>query len=450
MLTGSVPEQALIPVTGHYPFNLFTALRSSHDLHVYEAITQLCPRALCEGLTSSASSLVRDVSVVAGHVLLPEPLTDELPEIDRGWGDFTTVAGDFDARAEFRELLARGQTAGIDRVLQDIAGYTAGGRPPLFYAHAILPHHPWHFLPDGRSYPFIVDQNPASVGGGWNDDEFLVAQSLQRHLLQVGYVDHALGQVLDALEREGLYEQAMVVVVADHGIAIAPGVHHQRVITESTVGDIAPVPLFLKLPGGRSGGLIDDRRALTIDILPTVAEVIGADLPDDVEGVSLLAPAPDRLSTTTVGTEGSVTYGVSGEEKLDVARRIEALFPAGDPWALRPEGSPDLVGTTVASAGIEQSGLKVRIAERALYEDVDLSGESIPARIGGTLYSGADGDEVLAVAVNGVVGAVTRAYRHDEVVSFLAMVHPRFFVDGSNTIEVYEVTDSGTLLSVNA
>jgi hypothetical protein len=450
MLTGSVPEQSLIPVTGHYPFNLFTALRSSHDLHVYEAITQLCPRALCEGLTSSASSLVRDVSVVAGHVLLPDPLTNELPEIDRGWGDFTTVAGDFDARAEFRELLAQGQTAGIDRVLQDITGFAEGDRPPLFYAHAIVPHHPWHFLPDGRSYPFIVDENPASVDGGWNDDEFLVAQSMQRHLLQVGYVDHALGRILDALESRGLYDEAMVVVVADHGIAIAPGVHHQRVITESTIGDIAPVPLFVKLPGNANGGTIDDRRALTIDILPTIGDVIDAALPVDVEGVSLLAPAPDRLSTTTVGTEGPVTYGVSGEEKLEVARRIEGLFPDGDPWSLRPTGSPDLVGTTVASAGIESSSLKVRIAERALYEEVDLADDSIPARIGGTLYAGADGDEVLAVAVNGVVGAVTRAYRHNEVVSFLAMVDPRFFVDGNNTIEVYQVTDSGTLLSVNA
>ncbi len=33
---------------------------------------------------------------------------------------------------------------------------TCSGRPPLFYVHAIVPHHPWQFLPDGRSYPFIV------------------------------------------------------------------------------------------------------------------------------------------------------------------------------------------------------------------------------------------------------------------------------------------------------
>ncbi len=45
MLTGSVPDPDLIPVAGQYPFNLFTALRSVYDLHVYESITQLCPRA---------------------------------------------------------------------------------------------------------------------------------------------------------------------------------------------------------------------------------------------------------------------------------------------------------------------------------------------------------------------------------------------------------------------
>jgi len=447
MLTGSVPDPDLIPVAGQYPFNLFTALRSVYDLHVYESITQLCPRALCEGLTSSATSLVRDVSVVAGHVLLPDPLTTRLPEIDRGWGDFTTVAGDFDARDEFRQLLAKGQTATIDRLLVEIAELEADGgtgRPPLFYAHAIVPHHPWQFLPDGRSYPFIVAENPASVGGGWNDDEFLVAQSLQRHLLQVGYVDHALGRIIAALEDAGIYDEAMLVVVADHGIAIRPGVEHQRIITDTTVGEIAPIPLFVKPPGA-AGGVVDDRRALTIDILPTIADVIGARLPAEVEGASLLGEPPDRQETTTVGTEGSVTFGVTGTEKLEVARRIESIFPEGDPWALRPEGSPDLVGTEV-SADMEASALRVRLKEADLYEDIDLDDDVIPARIGGSIYDGADGNEVLAVAVNGVVGTVTRSYRRENVVSFLAMVPPGYFVDGANTIEVFEVTDEGALL----
>lgn len=447
MLTGAVPDQELIPVAGQHPFNLFTALRSVYDLDVHESITQLCPRALCEGMTASATSLARDVTVIAGHLLLPEPLTADLPDIDRGWGDFQTVAdGDFDARAEFRELLAQGQTATIDRIIEDIETYDPEGttRPPLFYAHAIVPHHPWQFLPDGRSYPFIVEANPASVDGGWNDDEFLVSQSLQRHLLQVGFVDHSLGRIIDALEDAGIYDEAMIVVVADHGITIRPNTEHQRTITDETVGSIAPIPLFVKVPDD-AGGLVDDRRALTIDILPTIADVIGARLPGSVEGVSLLDETADRDNTTTVGPEGAVTYGVSGQEKLEVARYIESIFPDGDPWELRPEGSPDLAGQNVDEDTVVSSGLRVRIRESDLYEDVDVVGAVIPARIGGIVSGDVDGDEVLAVSVNGVVGAVTRTYRDEGTISFLAMVPPELFVDGPNDIDIYEVTPDGDL-----
>jgi len=444
MLTGSVPDQSLTPVTGQYPFNLFTALRSSYDFHVYEAITQLCPRALCEGLTGSVTSLTRDVGVVAGHILLPAPLTENLPPIDRGWGDFQVVSGDFDSKEAFRELLSAGVRIPIDSFLAEVAEYQDNGRPPLFYLHAIVPHHPWQFLPDGRSYPFIVEANPASADGGWNDDEFLVAQAMQRHLLQVGYADHVLGEVLSALEASDIYEEALVIVVADHGISIKPGVEHQRFITEGTIGEIAAIPLFVKLPGS-DGGVIDPRRALTIDILPTIADVIDAELPRDVEGVSLIGPAPDRNSTTTYGPRGSVTYDAAGEEKLEVARRIEGLFPGGNPWALRPAGSPDLIGTQIDSGSLEESEMTGDIKEEHLYESVDTSDETIPARIGATLEGDVNGDEGVAVAVNGVIGAITRSYVDGGDVALLAIVEPTYFVDGVNRIELLVLTEDGEL-----
>ena len=447
MLTGAVPSQSQTPVAGQYPFNLFTALRSSYDLHVYEAITQLCPRQLCEGLTSSASSLVRDAGVVAGHVLAPAPLTGGLPAIDRGWGDFQAVAGDFDAREEFRELLAEGVRTPIDRVLEDITSYDGEGSP-LFYLHAILPHHPWQYLPDGRSYPFIVSDNPASVNGGWNDDDFLVAQSLQRHLLQVGYADHVLGEMIAALEAAGLYDEAVVVVVADHGISIKPGVPHQRTITETTIGEIAAVPLFVKAPG-LEGGVVDDRRALTIDVLPTIADVIEAELPGDIQGASLLGPPVERGETTTIGPDTRVTFGPHGAEKLVVARRIEALFPGGDPWALLPEGAPDLVGETIDVAGLDASDIRAVIREHDLYGDIDLSDEKIPARIGARLRGEVDGTEHIGVVVNGVVGAISRGYSDGSGISLLAMVDPALFIDGPNRIELIEITPAGVLKRVS-
>lgn len=444
ILTGTVPEQSLTPVTGQYPFNLFTAFRASHELHVQEAITQLCPRQLCEGLTGSSASLVRDVGMVAGHVLLPEPATQDLPPIDEGWGDFRTVAGDFDARREFLDLLDDGVRRPIDEILAEV-DEGVGDRPPLYYLHALIPHHPWQFLPDGRSYPYVIGANPASEAGGWIDDEFLVAQGMQRHLLQVGYADHVLGELIAALEREGLYEDALVIVVADHGISIKPGVDHQRTITETTVGEVAAIPLFIKYPGPRDGGVIDDRRALTIDILPTIADVLDADLPGDVEGASLLNPPPERKETTTHGPEGSVTYDTDGDEKLQVARRIEEWFPGGDPWVLRPKSSPDLVGQRVDTGSLPNSDITGRVREPELYHDVDTTGPVIPARVGAVLGGTAGGEELIAVAVNGEIAAMTRSYVFKGEVGMLAMVRPEHFVNGANRIDLLEVTADGAL-----
>jgi hypothetical protein len=445
MVTGVIPDQGLTPFAGHYPDNLFTALQGSYDLEVNETITGLCPARLCDSDPSPVAPLTDDVLVVAGHVLLPEPAAEDLPPIDQTWGDFTYVPDDFDVVAEFQESLETDRRQAFDTLIEDIVSYQ-GDRPPLFFLHALVPHHPWQYLPDGRQYPLIVQRNPASYRGGWIDDEFLVAQGMQRHLLQVGYVDHALGGVIDALEEAGLYEDAVVVVVADHGIAIKPGVEHQRIVTEATVGEIAAIPLFIKGPG-LDAGVIDDRRALTTDIVPTIADVIDARLSWQVDGVSLLGPAPPRSETTTIGPDGAVTYGVDGHEKLEVAARIEDSFPGGDPWSLRPPGSPDLIGDRVDLLDLELSRIQVRLRSGDLYEDVDTSGDVIPVRVGGVLYGG-EGDEVLAVSVNGTVGAVTRAYVFEDEVAFLAMVSPSFFVDGDNDIDIIEVRRDGALLHI--
>jgi len=446
ILTGVVPDQSLSPFAGQYPNSLFTALDGPYDVHGYEAITRLCPIATCGGDFTPSAPLVEDVGIVAGHVLLPEPLTEELPPIDGTWGDFAATTENFDPIAGFRDALASGRRSPIDTFLDDIRGHD-GDRHPFFFLHTLIPHHPWQYLPDGRDYPFIVSANPASFRGGWIDDDFLVAQGMQRHLLQVGYADFVLGETIAALEDAGLYEEAMVVVVADHGISIKPGVPHQRTITPTTVGEIAAIPLFIKGPNV-TAGVIDDRRALTSDIVPTIADAIGAELAWESDGSSLLGALPERVETTTVGPKGSVTFGVDGLEKLEVAARVAAWFPGGDPYALIPDGAPDILGDQVDSAALPVSGITGKLAMANLYRKVDLTSSSVPARIGGILSSDPDQPVVLAIVVNGSVGAVTRSYVYKDEVRFLAMVPPTLMVNGANQIEMVEVSADGELLRI--
>ena len=52
----------------------------------------------------------------------------------------------------------------------------------------------------------------------WRDDKrWLVVQAQQRYLLEVGYVDRFVAEVLERLDATGLYDRALIVVTADHG-----------------------------------------------------------------------------------------------------------------------------------------------------------------------------------------------------------------------------------------
>ena len=139
-------------------------------------------------------------------------------------------------------------------------------RPTLWFKHVLLPHVPWQFYPSGRRYRrHAPEPIPGLNGETGFGVPWLVKVSYQRHLLQLGLADRLLGELLARLRRLGLYGDALVVVVADHGIGFHVGMD-RRSVTPRNAQDLAPVPLLVKLPGQRrrqSGrpARRDDRRA---------------------------------------------------------------------------------------------------------------------------------------------------------------------------------------------
>lgn len=116
------------------------------------------------------------------------------------------------------------------------------------------------------------EQNVPGPGKRWIPDPWFASQVFQRHLLQVGFVDRPLGAVVSKLKEQGRYARSLLVVTADHGIAFEPGLS-KRVAEPATVGGIAFVPLFLKLPYQRRGR-ISDAPIEVMDVLPTIADVL--------------------------------------------------------------------------------------------------------------------------------------------------------------------------------
>lgn len=121
--------------------------------------------------------------------------------------------------------------------------------------------------------------------------------------------DAQVGRILDRLRTEGLYDRALVVVTADHGEELWDhgGFFHGH----SLYDELLHVPLVVKFPGDWAAGSSVDALARSVDILPTVADLVarsrgeeGEGLPD-ADGQSLVplvqGDAPPRTLFATVG-----------------------------------------------------------------------------------------------------------------------------------------------------
>jgi hypothetical protein len=455
ILSGTNVPEGKIPNASDYPFTLFTLLADSYDLKVQEAVTDLCPEYACENTSRTTPPLVErwvslasDLRVVAGHLFLPNDLTRSLPSIDSSWSNFSGGENsDFDIIERFQEVVYDGNR--LERLATFLKGFDASGdEPTLNYIHSLLPHVPWTYLPSGQTYP-KPGRAPGSVSPGWGDDEWLVDQAYQQHLVQVQFVDTYLGEVIDELKAKDMYDEALIVVLADHGVTVRPNTYHRRHATEETIGDVAAIPLFIKYPNQAGAGVIDDYRVETIDVLPTIADVLDVDVPWSVDGTSLFSgDRPVRTESQIHGDKGVITFGVDGSEARAIAaRKIQHFGPDG-PFGLAPPGQADLLGVPVADIDVERgSGATAFIRDSGNYTDVDVEGPSIPAWIRGTITPGpSDKDDmIIAVAVNGEIAAVTRTFVNDDgAIEYGALIPPSALHNGNNGIQIIAVSGEGS------
>ena len=462
ILTGRYPRPGQLPHAIDHPDNLFTLLAGTYEMYTAGPLTQLCPQDLCvrdeDGSTlERLSGMLSDLAIVYFHLILSADLRDLLPSVTHGWAGFAEEMGV--RREKLKHAWVRapfGWSSRWETALRFIEGVQAEPRPTLHYLHLMLPHRHFEYLPSGRRYR-AVRRTPGLTGEQRffeqrrADDPENVRQLYQRHLLQVGAVDTWLGLLLALLEEIGIYDRALVVVTADHGIAFRAGELH-RIATAGNFQDILPVPLFIKAPGQREGR-IDDRAIEAVDILPIVAELIGAGLPWAVDGRSIRMPArregarlhrwPHLEPVSFVGVTGAMATA---------ARRRDTLLGSGnwDPnlWRRGPWGA--LVGTEVEASGAEERAhVQVRLDEPCALADVDPASGFVPVHITGQV-TGRRKDEaptVLAIAVNGRVEAVTQTWKvpvHGREGYWAAIVPERALRNGRNTLEVLVVTRVGT------
>lgn len=134
-----------------------------------------------------------------------------------------------------------------ERTTEEVIACLTGERPDLFYVHYDSPDH------EGHSFGF----------------------GSQEYQSKVELLDTYVGRIIDALKEAGLYDDTVIVVISDHG-GIVRG--HGKASLEEL-----EAPIIIAGPGINNGFEIPEPM-LQYDVTPTLARIIGLDVPDAWRG----------------------------------------------------------------------------------------------------------------------------------------------------------------------
>jgi uncharacterized membrane protein len=411
ILSGRYPTAVNdVPTLRYYPVNLFTTLARHYEIVASLRFQQICPPRACEdrsGLTAdSVEALLSDLSIVWLHIVLPERFTDGLPPVTDDWAEFGRTP----------EARTGGIQGGRSGVFAQFVRAIDGSPKRLYFIHEMLPHMPLEYVPSGRRYVRPDNENQL-----FRHDRLFEGASAtyadtvhQRHLAQAGFVDHLLGDLMTRLREVGLYDKALIVVTADHGASYREGRLRRQPQEGRNLADILRVPLFVKVPGQAHGEVVD-RIVETVDILPTVFDVIGARSPLRFDGRSMLS-APARTERTFVWRNRSnVDVRTFGDLTAEIAvslERKERRFGRDDAAGLYASPAVRRLLGVAANAPSMARARHVRITVRnpRQFRSVNLTRDPLPLYVSGALDASGSDSLTVAVAVNGVVAAVTRSY----------------------------------------
>jgi hypothetical protein len=253
-------------------------------------------------------------------------------------------------------------------------------------------------------------------------------------------------------------------------------------VSEDNVEEVAPVPLFIKAPG-QMEGQVDESLVRTIDIVPTIADLLGTEVWWRNDGHSVYSEASrerDELAIVTRNLRKQIRIDREELEERRAAnrRRWARLFGTGahselvfgDPWAgvYRVGPNRELIDKKVAGLHLGQpvgealtvarrpnasdaapTGVRPKIANANLLRDIRPEDAIYPTRVTGRLAGApAEGVRELALAVNGRIRAVGRSFRLGRrPAEFFSFVVPeRALRRGANHAQLFEVVDGGRTL----
>lgn len=171
-------------------------------------------------------------------------------------------------------------------------------KPYMAFLITLSNHHPYDTIPEEYKQLDIQDLEGSLFGN---------------YLLSVHYVDFAIGQMIEKLKKEGLYEETVVLIYGDHDAGIGNEVLKLKELKgpNYNISNIDKIPLVIHIPN-TSHNNVNERVGGHVDFTPTLLHLLGIDSSNYYfMGQNLFADREDFVSITRAGSFNSQEYHYS-------------------------------------------------------------------------------------------------------------------------------------------
>jgi arylsulfatase len=277
MLSGRLP---------YYEAGTFWTTLTAYGLHRF--FTSESEAGIPQGLDTLAEALKRHGYATAGFVTNVH--LKQIFHFHQGFDVFGELLEPATPRAE---RLPYGPADDLTRrAIEWLDGARDG--PFFLFLHYMDVHYPYLPPPEYREifeHAKVEGRTDASLQPVWLNAEALDVPE-HRHLAEhmrglydgsIRFADHWIGELLDDLRRRGRWDDTIVVITSDHGEEF---LEHGGTIHKGTLyQELLRVPLLMRVPGRGPARIRVPVR--NFDVMPTILDYAGGDLPPELDAVSL-------------------------------------------------------------------------------------------------------------------------------------------------------------------
>lgn len=191
-----------------------------------------------------------------------------------------------------------------DRAIEMIDEFNDSDDPYMICAAFHGPHFPYA-VPE----PYNSIYNPEDVGKWGNFDEQFIDKPIvqQKEMLRWNtshltwkdwqkviavywgyctFIDDQIGRIIDKLKKTGDYEDTAIIFTSDHGDML--GSHRLPFKGWNMYEEANHIPMIIRCPGNATQEQVCNSFVNLVDLMPTMLDMIEVDIPDKLDGRSLL------------------------------------------------------------------------------------------------------------------------------------------------------------------